>query len=172
MKGLENNAAELFRLMDRVRKAWQSVTPCEHLSKSQFGTLMAIAHHGRMPGQSCTPSQEHGALTLTALAGAMHQSLPALSQRVSALEQKADIANFATEHGLVGCRRVIGVCVTPEGRTVMEVAYRRFGSILSRSIDYLGPQNFETLLHLLGELAIALEQAVAAQEEERESDSK
>lgn len=26
MKGLENNAAELFRLMDRVRKAWQSVT--------------------------------------------------------------------------------------------------------------------------------------------------
>ena len=27
MKGLENNAAELFRLMDRVRKAWQSVTP-------------------------------------------------------------------------------------------------------------------------------------------------
>ena len=56
MKGLENNAAELFRLMDRVRKAWQSVTPCEHLSKSQFGTLMAIAHHGRMPGQSCTPS--------------------------------------------------------------------------------------------------------------------
>ena len=46
MKGLENNAAELFRLMDRVRKAWQSVTPCEHLSKSQFGTLMAIAHHG------------------------------------------------------------------------------------------------------------------------------
>ena len=80
MKGLENNAAELFRLMDRVRKAWQSVTPCEHLSKSQFGTLMAIAHHGRMPGQICTPSQEHGALTLTALAGAMHQSLPALSR--------------------------------------------------------------------------------------------
>ena len=38
MKGLENNSAELFRLMDRVRKAWQSVTPCEHLSKSQFGT--------------------------------------------------------------------------------------------------------------------------------------
>ena len=66
----------------------------------------------------------------------------------------------------------VGVCVTPEGRTVMEVAYRRFGSILSQSIDYLGPQNFETLLHLLGELAIALEQAVAAQEEERESDSK
>ena len=150
MKGLENNAAELFRLMDRVRKAWQSVTPCEHLSKSQFGTLMAIAHHGRMPGQSCTPSQEHGALTLTALAGAMHQSLPALSQRVSALEAQGYV----------------------EGRTVMEVAYRRFGSILSRSIDYLGPQNFETLLHLLGELAIALEQAVAAQEEERESDSK
>ena len=82
MKGLENNAAELFRLMDRVRKAWQSVTPCEHLSKSQFGTLMAIAHHGRMPGQSCTPSQEHGALTLTALAGAMHQSLCCFSKRM------------------------------------------------------------------------------------------
>ena len=138
MKGLENNAAELFRLMDRVRKAWQSVTPCEHLSKSQFGTLMAIAH------------------------------LPALSQRVSALEAQGYVERVPDPDD----RRVIGVCVTPEGRTVMEVAYRRFGSILSQSIDYLGPQNFETLLHLLGELAIALEQAVAAQEEERESDSK
>lgn len=136
MKGLENNAAELFRLMDRVRKAWQSVTPCEHLSKSQFGTLMAIAHHGRMPGQSCTPSQEHGALTLTALAGAMHQSLPALSQRVSALEAQGYVERVPDPDD----RRVIGVCVTPEGRTVMEVAYRRFGSILSRSIDYLGPK--------------------------------
>ena len=135
MKGLENNAAELFRLMDRVRKAWQSVTPCEHLSKSQFGTLMAIAHHGRMPGQSCTPSQEHGALTLTALAGAMHQSLPALSQRVSALEAQGYVERVPAPAD----RRVIGVCVTPEGRTVMEVAYRRFGSILSQSIDYLGP---------------------------------
>ena len=124
---------------------------------------MAIAHHGRMPGQSCTPSQEHGALTLTALAGAMHQSLPALSQRVSALEAQGYVERVPDPDD----RRVIGVCVTPEGRTVMEVA-----SILSQSIDYLGPQNFETLLHLLGELAIALEQAVAAQEEERESDSK
>jgi DNA-binding MarR family transcriptional regulator len=98
----------------------------------------------------------------------MHQSLPALSQRVSALEAQGYVERVPDPDD----RRVIGVCVTPEGRTVMEVAYRRFGSILSRSIDYLGPQNFETLLHLLGELAIALEQAVAAQEEERESDSK
>lgn len=168
MKGLENNAAELFRLMDRVRKAWQGVTPCEHLSKSQFGTLMAIAHHGRMPGQRCTPAQEQSPLTLTALAGAMHQSLPALSQRVSVLEAQGYVERVPDPDD----RRVIGVCVTPEGRTVMEVAYRRFGSILSQAIDYLGPQNFETLLHLMGELAVALEQAVATQEEERESDSK
>lgn len=136
MKGLENNAAELFRLMDRVRKAWQSVTPCEHLSKSQFGTLMAIAHHGRMPGQSCTPSQEHGALTLTALAGAMHQSLPALSQRVSALEAQGYVERVPDPDD----RRVIGVCVTPEGRTVMEVAYRRFGSILPGRSTILAPK--------------------------------
>ena len=100
---------------------------------------MAIAHHGRMPGQSCTPSQEHGALTLTALAGAMHQSLPALSQRVSALEAQGYVERVPDPDD----RRVIGVCVTPEGRTVMEVAYRRFGSILSQSIDYLGPQNLK-----------------------------
>ena len=111
MKGLENNAAELFRLMDRVRKAWQSVTPCEHLSKSQFGTLMAIAHHGRMPGQSCTPSQEHGALTLTALAGAMHQSLPAMRPA----RQRAGGTGLCERVPDPDDRRVIGVCVTPEG---------------------------------------------------------
>ena len=136
MKGLENNAAELFRLMDRVRKAWQSVTPCEHLSKSQFGTLMAIAHHGRMPGQSCTPSQEHGALTLTALAGAMHQSLPALSQRVSALEAQGYVERVPDPDD----RRVIGVCGTPEGRTVMEVAYRRSAAFFPGRSTILAPK--------------------------------
>ena len=57
----------------------------------------------------------------------MHQSLPALSQRVSALEAQGYVERVPDPDD----RRVIGVCVTPEGRTVMEVAYRRFGSILS-----------------------------------------
>lgn len=129
---------------------------------------MAIAHHGRMPGQSCTPSQEHGASYADRACG-RHASKPA---RIEPARQRAGGTGLCGARADPDDRRVIGVCVTPEGRTVMEVAYRRFGSILSQSIDYLGPQNFETLLHLLGELAIALEQAVAAQEEERESDSK
>ena len=165
-----SQTTRLFAAMDHMRRVWQNLRPSHDLTKAQFGTLMVLASGGKMPTpadpHTCTPGR--AVMTLSALAAAMGQTLPSISQRIRTLESMGYVERVPDPDD----RRVIGVCVTPEGRTVMEVAYRRFGSILSQSIDYLGPQNFETLLHLLGELAIALEQAVAAQEEERESDSK
>ena len=47
----------LFRLIDRMRRAWTAITPCAELSKSQFGTLMALAHLGGGPGAAGQPPQ-------------------------------------------------------------------------------------------------------------------
>lgn len=166
MKSTEAKAIELFRTMGLVRKAWHNVTPCETLNKSQFGTLMMIAHRGQPPGQPCADVQTPDCISLSTLASVMHQSLPALSQRVSALEALGYVERVPDPDD----RRVIGLRVTPEGMRVLNIAYERFNRILTQSIGHLGTENFDTLVTLMGELAVALEQAVAAQNEKRESE--
>ena len=162
MEWEKTQSVRLFRLIDRMRRAWAAITPCAGLSKSQFGTLMAIAHHGRMPGQSCTPSQEHGALTLTALAGAMHQSLPALSQRVSALEAQGYVERTEDAQD----RRVTRVHLTPQGNALLKQAYHAMNEKLNSALDALGEQDTAMLFTLLNKFTAQLEQAAGIEWEE------
>lgn len=46
MEWEKTQSVRLFHLIDRMRRAWAAITPCAGLSKSQFGTLMALAHLG------------------------------------------------------------------------------------------------------------------------------
>lgn len=75
----------LFRLIDRMRRAWTTITPCAELSKSQFGTLMALAYLGGRPGTDGTPPAGTGPAADTA-AHVMHQSPPALTSGIAVLE--------------------------------------------------------------------------------------
>ena len=163
MKGLENNAAELFRLMDRVRKAWQSVTPCEHLSKSQFGTLMALAHLGGGPGLAGQPPQRQAqGLPLTQLAHGMHQSPPALSQRIAALEAMGYVQRTEDAQD----RRVTRVHLTPQGNALLKQAYHAMNEKLNSALDSLGEQDTAMLFTLLNKFTAQLEQAAGIEWEE------
>lgn len=145
--------AELFRSMDRVRKAWHSVSPCDALSKSQFGTLMAI-HHFEMAEVN---GEKNKHVKLSALANSMGQSLPALSQRVSLLEDNGYVRRVPDPDD----RRTTGLELTDEGTEVLELARQRFDGILSYAADYLGPETSDKLIVLLNQLAEALELAVS-----------
>lgn len=145
--------AELFRSMDRVRKAWHSVSPCDSLSKSQFGTLMAI-HHFEITE---TDSEKSSHVKLSALANSMGQSLPALSQRVKLLEDNGYICRVPDPRD----RRAMGIELTDEGSKVLELARQRFDGILSYAADYLGAETSDKLISLLNQLAEALEIAVS-----------
>ena len=109
----------LFRLIDRMRRAWTAITPCAELSKSQFGTLMALAHLGGGPGTDGTPPQAQG-LRLTQLAHVMHQSPPALSQRIAVLEAMGYVQRTEDAQD----RRVTRVCLTQQGHALLKQAYR------------------------------------------------
>ena len=159
MEEYEHQSAELFRLMDRVRRAWHGVTPCSHLSKSQFGTLLVIHRHEHLAEDGiCTP--EAHPIRLSALAGAMHQSLPALSQRMRALEELGYIERVPDPED----RRSIGVRLTDEGSGELALARERFSGILDRAMELMGPESARQLAPLLNQLAEALETAVAEQE--------
>lgn len=148
---------EMFRLMDRVRRAWLSVTPHESLNKSQFATLMAIS---RRSGQCCGSASKQGEPVMpSALADDMHQSRPALSQRIHELEEMGYIERVPDPTD----RRVAGARLTEEGLQVLSRARERFDGILLGAMEQLGPEHAEMLISLLAELADALEDAVEQQ---------
>ena len=203
MRGSNQELDDLFRQMDRMRKAWEHVTPSKKLNKSQFGTLAALfrlsggreQHHAReaaqcegaepleagkqrgptvktepaaggmAAGSEAAPPSAPSAkpVTLSELAGMMRQSLPALSQRVTVLEEKGVVERVANPTD----RRVTGLRLTEAGRCEMDAAFRRFGEIFSQAAGRMGRQNMRLLLQLLGELADALNEAAETAEEER-----
>ncbi len=156
MDGCENKTTDLFHAMDRVRRAWHSVTPSKALSKSEFGTLLSIQ---RQSGQTDKAGEAEGVrpVSLSELAGVMHQSVPALSQRIRCLEAQG----FVTRVPDPGDRRVCGIVLTEEGDRILRVAHRHFIGILSDALDQLKPETSRQLIDSLTELADALETSVA-----------
>ena len=89
MKEMENsNALQMLRAMDRIRRAWKNASPSETLNKSQFFTLMTLHNKGAdVFGGKCPHVDPYEPMTLSALAKAMNQSMPAVSQRIRRLEE-------------------------------------------------------------------------------------
>ena len=142
----------LFRLIDRMRRAWTAITPCAELSKSQFGTLMALAHLGGGPGAAGQPPQVQG-LRLTQLAHVMHQSPPALSQRIASLEAMGYVQRTEDAQD----RRVSRVCLTRQGHALLK---------LDSALAALGKQDAALLFTLLNKFTAQLEQAAGIEWEE------
>ena len=146
MNNYENEMNSLFKVMDRVRKVWRSVTPCEELSKSQFGTLMAISHlQHTNPELSC--------ISLTELASYMHQSNPALSQRIRTLEELAYVERVSNQND----RRINGVRLSVSGEKILNLAHLKFRNILSEVIENFGVEETNSLITSLNKLADAFE---------------
>ena len=80
-----SRSMQMFRVMDRMRRAWMEITPMQEMSKSQFNTLMMLRHgvaehHQGEEQKPCEP------MTLSELSSKLGQSMPAVSQRISKLE--------------------------------------------------------------------------------------
>ena len=150
MNSYDNEITALFRVMDHVRKVWRNVTPCPELSKSQFGTLMAICH-------SKINHRDDNIITLSELANYMHQSNPALSQRIKALEELGYVERVSSNSD----RRIIGIRLTDSGTKILEVAHHRFKTIMSEVIEKLGLEETHQLINSLTSLADAFEKALA-----------
>ena len=153
MEWEKTQSVRLFRLIDRMRRAWAAITPCAGLSKSQFGTLMALAHLGGGPGL---------AGPLTQLAHGMHQSPPALSQRIAALEAMGYVQRTEDAQD----RRVTRVHLTPQGNALLKQAYHAMNEKLNSALDALGEQDTAMLFTLLNKFTAQLEQAAGIEWEE------
>ena len=158
MEQEKNRTSELFRVLDRLRKAWFSVVPGQTLSKGQFFTMRQITHLSGCVTPGGPP------VALSALANTMRLSLPALSQRVRGLEERGYLERVPDPND----RRVTGVRLTLEGVRVMSEAKERLDVILSQSLEQIGPENADLLIALLAQLAESFEKAAIQSEEEDE----
>lgn len=145
----------LFAVMDHMRRVWQNLRPCQNLTKAQFGTLMVLANGGKMPTPAdphpCAPGQT--VMTLSALAAAMGQTLPSISQRISALEAMGYVERVPDPTD----RRVSGIRISASGVSLLGQAKKEMGARIEAAIDTLGSENLELLVNLLEQFAAALE---------------
>lgn len=155
-------SGQLFHLIDRMRRAWTAITPCAELSKSQFGTLMALARISKCPAQDAGVCGQSLGMPLTQLAHAMHQSPPALSQRIASLEAMGYVARVEDAQD----RRVTRIQLTPQGSTLLKQAYSAMNQKLNSALDALGEDRVDMLFSLLDQFTAQLEQAAGIEWEE------
>lgn len=157
--------SRFFQAMDRLRRAWGGLEPAPQLNKSQFGTLMALqilGGPGGPPGPlqegPCALAAEGSPVRLGVLAHAMGQSLPAISQRISALESLGCVERVNDPRD----RRVSAVRLTRAGHALLEQGYANMKQKLSQAMEAIGPENLTLLLELLERMAAQLEKLAAA----------
>lgn len=153
------NPVRFFELMDRVRRAWRNISPCPQLSKSQFATLMVLKHAGKPPLVQFTEEEVERGMSLSALAGVMGQSLPAVSQRISTLEAMGYVERTADPRD----RRVSGVRLSPGGKALLAQAYTDMSGKMNEAMLAVGEENIATMMALLEQMATRLEEMNRAQ---------
>lgn len=155
----QNSPVRFFELMDRVRRAWRNISPCPELSKSQFATLMVLKHAGKPPLAQFTEEEVDRGLSLSALAGVMGQSLPAVSQRISALEAMGYVERVADPRD----RRVSGVRLSEGGKALLAEAYQHMSKMMDEAMRAVGEENIAMMMALLEQMATRLEEMGRAQ---------
>ena len=149
---------ELLREMDRLRRAWKLAIPNTGINKSEFFTLFTLRHPDGHPlacGQS--PASHPRPMTLSTLAKAMKQSMPAVSQRISKLEQLGYVQRVPDSHD----RRTVWIHLTPAGLALLQSTGEEMLGKLEHILHRLDTQNgvsSQQLIQAFRSLALAVEE--------------
>lgn len=149
-------SGQLFTAMMRMQKAWQNITPCAGVSKAQYATLLLLRRGAAPPGgpRPCPASSgKPPVMTVSELARAMNQSLPAMSQRISGLEELGLVERVADRHD----RRVSAVRLSARGAAFVDEAWSVLRQQMEQAICTLQSDEFELLLRFLDQVTEQLE---------------
>lgn len=162
MQQEEERSMQMFRTMDRMRRAWMAVTPKPEISKSQFGTLMVLCHGGRDP-MNHQPHDPFEPMTLSVLASLMGHSMPAVCQRISKLETMGYVRRFPDEKD----RRTVWIQLTEAGDELLKTSYHSMVAKLDAIMEKMGEEDTRTMFRVLDKLASIMEQETDSEQKER-----
>lgn len=151
-------ALELLREMDLLRRTWKLAIPNTGINKSEFFTLYTL----RCPngqalswGEGC--SKEPDPMTLSTLAKAMKQSMPAVSQRITKLEELGYVRREPDQRD----RRTVWIHLTSAGNELLQTTGSEMLGKLERVLHRLDTQdgvNAQLLIQAFHCLALAVEE--------------
>lgn len=151
----QRRALELLREMDRLRRAWKLAIPNTGINKSEFFTLYTLRHpQGHDPS---SPPGELVPMTLSSLAKTMRQSLPAVSQRITKLEELGYVHRVPDEHD----RRTLWIHLTQSGIALLQSTGEEMLGKLERVLQRLGTRegmDVQLLTQAFRSLATAVEE--------------
>ncbi len=148
---------QLLRSVDRVRRAWKNASPGTQINKSQFFTLMALRNKGGEGFDHICPHPDpFQPMTLSALAKAMHQSMPAVSQRITKLEEMGCVERRPDEHD----RRTVWIGLTEQGNALLSeschIMFRRWQRVMER-LEQQDAQSMDRMIDSFNRLADAVQ---------------
>ena len=147
MEESPSKAVRMFLAMDRMRRAWKGINFCPELNKSQFWTLFHL-YRGSW-GQGECPDR----MTLSALAQIMQQSMPAVSQRISRLEEMGYVTRVPDSQD----KRIVWLSLSESGREEMKSACARMTETMNSILNVLGDDEIEFMFQTLCKLADAMD---------------
>ncbi len=157
-----SRSLELLREMDRLRRAWKLAIPNTGINKSEFFTLFTLRHPEGHPLACGQAGQEPGPMTLSTLAKTMKQSMPAVSQRISKLEELGYVQRVPDDHD----RRTVWIHLTPAGLTLLQSTGEEMLGKLEHILHRLDTQsgvNTQLLIQAFHSLALAVEEEFSTQ---------
>ena len=147
MEESPSKAVRMFLAMDRMRRAWKGINFCPELNKSQFWTLFHL-YRGSW-GQGECPDR----MTLSALAQIMQQSMPAVSQRISRLEEMGYVTRVPDSQD----KRIVWLSLSGPGRELMKSACARMTETMDSILGVLEAGETGELFRYFDGLADAME---------------
>lgn len=124
---------ELLAAMDRWRRAWKNANLGTALNKSQFFTLMTLQNKGneRFVPDRCNWQDPFEPMTLSELAKAMNQTMPAVSQRIRKLEEMGYVERTQDETD----RRTVWIRLTEHGQDLLKETCHKMFDRLNRVLQ-------------------------------------
>ncbi len=136
-QGQYAQALRLFEQMHNLRKMWMSFEMMPPLKHSDMILLSTLSHM----------LSKHPKVTVSALAKALHQSVPGISQKVSFLEKEGYISRISDDSD----RRVAYLHMTEKGVKVTGDALRFMLGNMQAALNRLGEERAQQLILLLEE---------------------
>lgn len=138
-KNEQSNAIDLLRAIDRLRRVWKNASPGTTINKSQFFTLMALYSKGRecFSGTCGHPEVDpYEPITLSTLAKIMRQSMPAVSQRITQLEEMGYVQRKQDQND----RRTVWITLTEQGNSLLQDTCHTVFHRIERVMDAIDAQ--------------------------------
>lgn len=142
--GEYSEASRLLQSLDRLRHAWGQMRPDTPVRRGEVMLLGCLMEH-----ESCGGPP----LTVGDLARKLHQSPPAITQKVNALEEEGVIRRTVSASD----RRMACVELTDKGRATTEKSMRAYWGRLEQALGDIGQSDTEEMIRLMNRLCEVLE---------------